>query len=58
MMNMGNDVMEMRIAPAMSITDKLNILAEAAKYDVSCSSSGSSRSGDGKGIGNTVASGL
>lgn len=50
--------MEMRIAPAMSMMDKLNILAEAAKYDVSCSSSGSSRSGDGKGIGNTVASGL
>ncbi|MCI8359614.1 MAG: putative DNA modification/repair radical SAM protein [Lachnospiraceae bacterium] len=48
----------MRIAPAMSMMDKLNILAEAAKYDVSCSSSGSSRSGDGKGIGNTVASGL
>lgn len=50
--------MEMRIAPVMSMMDKLNILAEAAKYDVSCSSSGSSRSGDGKGIGNTVASGL
>ncbi len=50
--------MEMRIAPTMSIMDKLNILADAAKYDVSCSSSGSSRSGDGKGIGNTVASGL
>ena len=50
--------MEMRIAPAMSLMDKLNILADAAKYDVSCSSSGSSRRGDGKGIGNTVASGL
>jgi len=50
--------MEMRIAPKMSIMDKLNILADAAKYDVSCSSSGSSRRGDGKGIGNTVAAGL
>lgn len=50
--------MEMRIAPAMSLMDKLNILADAAKYDVSCSSSGSSRRGDGKGIGNTVAAGL
>ncbi|MBD5458643.1 MAG: putative DNA modification/repair radical SAM protein [Lachnospiraceae bacterium] len=48
----------MRIAPAMSLMDKLNILADAAKYDVSCSSSGSSRRGDGKGIGNTVAAGL
>ena len=50
--------MEMRIAPTMSLMDKLNILADAAKYDVSCSSSGSSRSGNGRGIGNTVASGL
>ncbi len=50
--------MEVRIAPEMSIMEKLNILADAAKYDVSCSSSGSSRKGDGKGIGNTVASGL
>ena len=50
--------MEVRIAPDMSIMEKLNILADAAKYDVSCSSSGSSRKGDGKGIGNTVAAGL
>lgn len=50
--------MELRISPEMSIMDKLNILAEAAKYDVSCSSSGSSRTGDGKGIGNTVKAGL
>lgn len=50
--------MELRISPEMSIMDKLNILAEAAKYDVSCSSSGSSRNGDGKGIGNTVKAGL
>ena len=50
--------MEFRIPEEMSIMDKLNILADAAKYDVSCSSSGSSRSGDGKGMGNTVAAGL
>ncbi len=50
--------MELRIANEMSIMDKLNILADAAKYDVSCSSSGSSRNGDGKGIGNTVKAGL
>ena len=50
--------METRIAPSMSIMDKLNILADAAKFDVSCSSSGSSRKGDGKGIGNTVKAGL
>ena len=50
--------MEFRIQTEMSIMDKLNILADAAKYDVSCSSSGSSRRGDGKGIGNTVKAGL
>lgn len=42
----------------MSLMEKLNILGDAAKYDVSCSSSGSSRAGDGKGIGNTVKAGL
>ena len=34
--------------------DKLKILAEAAKYDVSCSSSGTVRRNSGKGVGNTV----
>lgn len=34
--------------------DKLKILTEAAKYDVSCSSSGTVRRNDGKGVGNTV----
>ena len=33
---------------------KLKILAAAAKYDVSCSSSGTVRRNDGKGVGNTV----
>lgn len=33
---------------------KLKILAAAAKYDVSCSSSGTVRKNDGKGVGNTV----
>lgn len=42
----------------MSVMDKLKILGAAAKYDVSCSSSGSSRKNDGQGIGNTVAAGL
>ncbi|MBP3474770.1 MAG: putative DNA modification/repair radical SAM protein [Lachnospiraceae bacterium] len=50
--------MEVRISPQMSLMDKLKILAEGAKYDVSCSSSGSSRANDGNGIGNTVAAGL
>ncbi|WDF53469.1 putative DNA modification/repair radical SAM protein [Mucilaginibacter sp. KACC 22063] len=34
------------------ITEKLNILADAAKYDVSCASSGSKRKNKDKGLGN------
>lgn len=48
----------MLIQEEMSIKEKLNILADAAKYDVACTSSGSSRRNDGTGIGNTVASGI
>ncbi len=40
------------------ITEKLNILADAAKYDVSCSSSGSNRKNDNKGVGNGHISGI
>ncbi len=35
------------------IKEKLSILADAAKYDVSCSSSGSNRKNTNKGLGNT-----
>lgn len=42
----------------MSIMKKLEILSDAAKYDVSCSSSGVGRKGDGTGIGNTSAAGI
>lgn len=35
------------------IKEKLNILADAAKYDVSCSSSGSNRKNKNKGLGDT-----
>lgn len=41
----------------MDIFDKLKILADAAKYDVSCSSSGSSRK-NSSGIGNASISGI
>jgi putative DNA modification/repair radical SAM protein len=34
------------------ITEKLNILADAAKYDVSCASSGSKRKNENNGLGN------
>lgn len=42
----------------MTMYEKLNILSDAAKYDVACTSSGSERRGDGKGIGNCVKSGI
>ncbi len=37
----------------MSLTTKLKILAEAAKYDVSCASGGSRRSGSKEGLGHS-----
>ena len=42
----------------MTLMEKLEILTDAAKYDVSCSSSGVGRKGDGTGIGNTLAAGI
>ncbi len=46
------------VQDGMSVMDKLNILSDAAKYDVSCTSSGVDRSGDGTGMGNAVKSGI
>ena len=40
------------------VLHKLNILADAAKFDVSCTSSGSNRKNATKGIGNGVAAGI
>ena len=40
------------------IKDKLNILADAAKYDVSCSSSGSNRKNKTNGLGNAEGMGI
>ena len=42
----------------MDILDKLKILADSAKYDASCSSSGSSRRNTKSGIGNGDSSGI
>lgn len=42
----------------MEILDKLKVLADAAKYDVSCSSSGSSRKNKKGGLGNAHTSGI
>lgn len=40
------------------LKDKLEILADAAKYDVSCSSSGGNRKNRNKGLGDSSASGI
>ena len=48
----------MLIQEEMPLQEKLGILADAAKYDVSCSSSGSQRGGKAGMLGNTVAPGI
>ena len=50
--------MQDRIMKEMSLYDKLNILSDAAKYDVSCTSSGVERRGDGTGMGNCRKAGI
>lgn len=50
--------MEYHINEPMSIMEKLEILTDAAKYDVACTSSGVDRKGNGKSMGNTVAGGI
>lgn len=40
------------------VEEKLSILSDAAKYDVSCASSGSNRNNKTKGLGNTTNSGI
>ena len=42
----------------MDVMEKLQILADSAKYDVACTSSGSDRSGVAGAIGNSVAPGI
>ena len=42
----------------MDVREKLNILSAAAKYDVSCSSSGSKRQVPGGGLGNACSAGI
>ncbi len=41
-----------------SLAEKLQVLTDAAKYDVACTSSGVERKGNGKSIGNCVAAGI
>ena len=46
------------IQEKMSIYEKLQILTDAAKYDVACTSSGVEKKGDGTGIGNCSKAGI
>lgn len=46
------------IQEKISIYEKLQILTDAAKYDVACTSSGVERKGDGTGIGNCSKAGI
>ena len=48
----------MNIQQNMSLMEKLSILADAAKYDVACTSSGVDRRGKKDGIRNSVAAGI
>ena len=48
----------MKLQESMGLKEKLEILADAAKYDVACTSSGVERKGNGQGLGNAVAKGI
>src|ERR1700759_3413698 len=43
---------------SLTVQQKLEILADAAKYDASCASSGAKRSGNGKGVGHSDGNGI
>lgn len=48
----------MRIQESMDLYEKLQILTDAAKYDVACTSSGADRKGDGTGVGSCERAGI
>ena len=50
--------MELRLPQEMTLLKKLEILTDAAKYDVACTSSGIDRTSDGTGIGNAKLAGI
>ena len=50
--------MKDRIQTEMTLYEKLEILSDAAKYDVACTSSGVDRKGDGTGMGNCSRAGI
>lgn len=50
--------MEKKLNLNMTMEEKLQILTDAAKYDVACTSSGVERKGNGKGMGNCSKAGI
>lgn len=50
--------MQIRVPEKLSLMEKLNILSDAAKYDVACTSSGTERGNQGKGVGNCAVGGI
>ena len=55
---MERQVLEAGPFPMLNVQQKLAILADAAKYDASCASSGAKRAGNGKGIGHSDGTGI
>ena len=56
--DLGQCVISAGTGPKRSVMEKLQILTDAAKYDVACTSSGVERKGSGKGMGNTKLAGI
>ena len=50
--------MQIRVPEKLSLMEKLNILSDAAQYDVACTSSGTERGNQGKGVGNCAVGGI
>lgn len=46
------------LGKGMTISEKLEILSDAAKYDVACTSSGVDRNNNNRGMGNSIAAGI
>ncbi len=49
---------KIHVSEHIPLTEKLKILSDAAKYDVACTSSGTSRRNPGQGMGNCMESGI
>ena len=54
----GSELINYEMTGQQSLMEKLGILAESAKFDVACTSSGVDRRGNGKDMGNAVKCGI